>query len=39
MLEGIDIIAYDIQDVGARFYTYIYTLAYTMQAAKRMNKR
>ena len=39
MLEGIDIIAYDIQDVGARFYTYIYTLAYTMQAAKRMNKK
>ncbi len=39
MLEGIDIICYDIQDVGARFYTYIYTLAYTMQAAKELNKK
>ncbi|MDD2575488.1 MAG: DUF1343 domain-containing protein [Acholeplasmataceae bacterium] len=39
MLEGIDIIAYDIQDVGVRFYTYISTLAYTMQAAKRHGKK
>jgi uncharacterized protein YbbC (DUF1343 family) len=39
MLEGVDIIAYDIQDVGTRFYTYISTLAYTMQAAKRHGKK
>ena len=39
MLEGVDIIAYDIQDVGVRFYTYISTLAYTMQAAKKLNKK
>ena len=26
MLKGIDIIIYDIQDIGARFYTYISTL-------------
>jgi uncharacterized protein YbbC (DUF1343 family) len=39
MLEGVDIIAYDIQDVGTRFYTYISTLAYTMQAAKKLNKK
>lgn len=39
MAEDIDIICYDIQDVGARFYTYIYTMAYSMQAAKRMNKK
>lgn len=39
MFDEIDIICYDIQDVGARFYTYIYTLAYTMQAAKRENKK
>lgn len=32
-LEGIDIIVYDIQDVGARFYTYISTLHYIMEAA------
>ncbi len=39
MTEDIDIICYDIQDVGARFYTYIYTMAYAMQAAKRMGKK
>jgi len=32
MLDGIDVMVYDIQDVGLRFYTYIYTLAYTMEA-------
>ncbi|NLN50413.1 MAG: DUF1343 domain-containing protein [Acholeplasmataceae bacterium] len=39
MLEDIDIICYDIQDVGARFYTYIYTLAHAMEAAKEHNKK
>ena len=29
MLDGIDIILYDIQDIGARFYTYISCLLYT----------
>ncbi|MCK9166721.1 MAG: DUF1343 domain-containing protein, partial [Acholeplasmataceae bacterium] len=33
MLKDIDLIAFDIQDVGARFYTYIYTMAFTMMAA------
>ena len=32
-LEGIDILLFDIQDVGARFYTYISTLHYVMDAA------
>jgi len=32
-LAGIDIIIFDIQDVGARFYTYISTLHYIMEAA------
>ncbi len=31
-LEGIDIVVFDIQDVGARFYTYISTLHYVMEA-------
>jgi len=31
-LQGIDIIIYDIQDVGVRFYTYISTLHYLMEA-------
>lgn len=34
MLEPLDILCYDIQDVGARFYTYIYTMLYAMEAAK-----
>lgn len=33
MLENIDVLCFDIQDVGARFYTYIYTMAYGMMAA------
>lgn len=33
MLKGLDIIIYDIQDVGARFYTYISTLGLVMEAA------
>ncbi|MAN59135.1 MAG: hypothetical protein CMC08_04785 [Flavobacteriaceae bacterium] len=32
-LEGIDILVFDIQDGGARFYTYISTLHYIMEAA------
>jgi len=31
-LKGIDIVIFDIQDVGARFYTYISTLHYVMEA-------
>jgi uncharacterized protein YbbC (DUF1343 family) len=37
MLEGIDVLVFDIQDVGTRFYTYIYTMAYAMEAAKENN--
>ncbi len=33
MLKGIDVLIYDIQDVGARFYTFISTLDYSMEAA------
>jgi uncharacterized protein YbbC (DUF1343 family)/CubicO group peptidase (beta-lactamase class C family) len=36
MLEGLDVIVIDVQDIGARFYTYITTMAYVMEeAAKR----
>ena len=31
-LEGIDILVFDLQDVGARFYTYISSLHYVMEA-------
>jgi uncharacterized protein YbbC (DUF1343 family) len=33
MLEGIDTLVFDIQDIGARFYTYIATLGLCMEAA------
>ncbi len=38
MLEPIDILLVDLQDVGTRVYTFIYTLAYCMQAARRHGK-
>jgi uncharacterized protein YbbC (DUF1343 family) len=38
-LEGIDILLFDIQDVGVRFYTYISTLHYVMEAAAENNIR
>lgn len=31
-LKGLDVVVFDIQDVGARFYTYISTLSYVMEA-------
>ena len=31
-LDGIDLVVFDIQDVGARFYTYISTMTYVMEA-------
>jgi uncharacterized protein YbbC (DUF1343 family) len=33
MLKGVDLLLYDIQDVGARFYTYVSTMALCMEAA------
>jgi uncharacterized protein YbbC (DUF1343 family) len=33
MLRGIDALVFDVQDIGARFYTYISTLGLAMQAA------
>ncbi len=33
MLEGIDVLLFDIQDIGTRYYTYIYTMAHAMEAA------
>ena len=38
-IEDIDIIIFDIQDVGVRFYTYLSTLHYAMQSAARKNKK
>lgn len=33
MLSGIDLLLFDIQDVGARMYTFVSTMAYAMQSA------
>ena len=33
MLAGIDVLLFDIQDVGARYYTYVSTMALAMEAA------
>jgi uncharacterized protein YbbC (DUF1343 family) len=37
MLKGIDVLVYDIQDIGSRSYTFINTLAYVMEAAAENN--
>ncbi|QCE41879.1 exo-beta-N-acetylmuramidase NamZ domain-containing protein [Psychroserpens sp. NJDZ02] len=37
-LQDIDVIIFDIQDVGARFYTYISSLHYVMEACAEQNK-
>jgi uncharacterized protein YbbC (DUF1343 family)/CubicO group peptidase (beta-lactamase class C family) len=37
-MAGLDVIVYDIQDVGVRFYTYESTLGYFLEAAAAANK-
>ena len=39
MLEGIDVLVFDIGDVGSRFYTYIYSMGYCLEACKENNKK
>ncbi|NLW08191.1 MAG: DUF1343 domain-containing protein [Clostridia bacterium] len=38
MLEGVDVLVFDVQDIGSRTYTYMSTLNYCMVAAKKYNK-
>ncbi|MDX1564163.1 MAG: DUF1343 domain-containing protein [Phycisphaeraceae bacterium] len=38
-LRNLDTLVFDIQDVGTRFYTYIATMAYAMEAAAEHDKR
>jgi uncharacterized protein YbbC (DUF1343 family) len=35
MLRGLDALVFDVQDVGARYYTFVYTMALCMRAAGR----
>jgi uncharacterized protein YbbC (DUF1343 family) len=37
MLAGVDVLVIDLQDVGTRIYTYIYTMANCLRAARRHN--
>lgn len=39
MIDELDVLVFDIQDVGARFYTYIYTMALAMEAAALHGKK
>ncbi|MHC4745057.1 MAG: exo-beta-N-acetylmuramidase NamZ family protein, partial [Planctomycetota bacterium] len=39
MLKNVDVLVFDIQDVGARFYTYTYTMSLAMEAAAENRKR
>jgi uncharacterized protein YbbC (DUF1343 family) len=39
MLRDVDVVVFDMQDVGCRIYTFVYTLANCMRAAKRLGKR
>ena len=38
VMETVDAIAFDIQDVGARFYTFMYSLSYVMEDCARYGK-
>ena len=37
-MKGVDIVVYDLQDVGVRFFTYVSTLHYVMEACAEANK-
>jgi uncharacterized protein YbbC (DUF1343 family) len=39
MLDAIDVLLVDLQDVGTRVYTFIYTLSYCLEAAEALNKK
>lgn len=39
MLAGVDVIVFDLQDIGSRYYTYIYTMAYVMEACMEYEKK
>lgn len=39
MLQDVDALIFDMQDVGCRIYTFVYTLANCMRAARRLGKK
>ena len=38
MLDTVDVMVFDLQDIGSRYYTYIYTMAYVMEACAEQGK-
>lgn len=38
MLEDVDVVVYDIQDVGTRYYTFIYTMLYALEDCARTGR-
>lgn len=38
MLDPVDVVIFDLQDIGSRYYTFIYTMAYVMEACKEYGK-
>ncbi|MBO1005894.1 exo-beta-N-acetylmuramidase NamZ family protein [Pseudogracilibacillus auburnensis] len=38
MMRDVDVIVFDLQDIGARYYTYIYSMAYVMEACAEFGK-
>jgi uncharacterized protein YbbC (DUF1343 family) len=39
MVEGVDALVFDVQDVGSRYYTFIYTMLHALEACTRHRKR
>ena len=39
MLDPIDVLLVDLQDVGTRVYTFMYTLSYCMESARKHGKK
>ena len=39
MLDGLDTVVFDVQDVGSRYYTFVYTMLHVLEAAARDGRR
>jgi uncharacterized protein YbbC (DUF1343 family) len=39
MLSGVDVLVFDIQDIGTRYYTYVWTMALALEAAAENGKK
>lgn len=39
MLEHVDVLVYDVQDIGSRYYTFVWTMVLAMRACAKANKR